>query len=110
MSVLIFLDQSEGQIRKSSFEAACYGAKVAEQTGVAAEAIVLGSVTDDLTLLGKYGVKKVHTVSNVELNQLDAQVFTKIIADAAVATGATVIVLANNLTGQSNCFEVKRKA
>lgn len=101
MSVLIFLDQSEGQIRKSSLEAACYGAKVAEQTGVAAEAIVLGSITGDLTLLGKYGVKKVHTVSNVELNQLDAQIFTKIIADAAVATGATVIVLANNLTGKA---------
>ena len=27
MSVLIFLDQSEGHIKKSSFEAACYGAK-----------------------------------------------------------------------------------
>ncbi len=101
MSVLVFLDQADGQIRKSSLEAACYGAKVAEQLGVAAEAIVLGSVTEDLTTLGKYGIQKVHTVANPALDQLDAQVFTKVIADAAIASGATVIVFSNNLCGKS---------
>ena len=101
MSVLIFLDQADGQIRKSSFEAACYGVTVAEKLGVAAEAIVLGAVTDDLTTLGKYGIKKVHTVKNPSLNNLDAQVFTKVIADAATATGATVIIFLNNLSGKS---------
>jgi electron transfer flavoprotein alpha subunit len=101
MSVLIFLDQADGHIRKSSFEAACYGAKVAEQLGVAAEAIVLGTVTDDLPSLGKYGVKKVYTVSNSLLDQLDAQVFTKVIADVSAASGATVIIFSNNLSGKS---------
>ena len=101
MSVLIFLDQADGQIRKSSFEAACYGAKVAEQLGVAAEAIVLGSVTDDLTALGKYGIKKVYTVNNPSLDQLDAQVYTKVIADAATASDTSVIVFSNNLSGKS---------
>ncbi len=101
MSVLIFLDQSEGQIKKSSLEAACYGAKVAEQLGTTAEAIVLGNVTDDIAALGKYGIKKVHTVKNAALDHLDAQVFTKIIAEAATATGAKVIVFSNNLSGKS---------
>lgn len=101
MSVLIFLDQSEGQIRKSSLEAACYGAKVAEQLGVVAEAIVLGTVTEDLTTLGKYGIKKVHTVTDPVLDHLDAQVYTKLIAAAATTTGATVIVFSNNLSGKA---------
>ena len=101
MSVLVFLDQADGQIRKTSFEAACYGAKVAEQLGVAAEAIVLGSITDDLTILGQYGIKKVHTVKNAALDQLDAQVYAKVIADAATASGATVIVFSNNLSGKA---------
>ncbi|MBI3883420.1 MAG: electron transfer flavoprotein subunit alpha/FixB family protein [Sphingobacteriales bacterium] len=99
--VLIFLDQSENTIKKSSLEAAAYGAKVAELTGTTAEAIVLGNVTDDLASLGKYGIKKVHTVKNDALNNLDAQVFTKIIADAATATGATIIVFSNNLSGKA---------
>jgi electron transfer flavoprotein alpha subunit len=101
MSVLVFLDQAEGHIKKSSFEAAAYGAKVAVQLGVAAEGIVLGNVADDLAALGKYGLKKVHTVKNEILNHLDAQVFTNVIAQAVAATGATVVVFSNNLSGKS---------
>jgi electron transfer flavoprotein alpha subunit len=99
--VLIFLDQSEGQIKKSSLEAASYGATLAAQLGSTAEAIVLGNVTEDLTTLGKYGVTKIHTVKNDGLNQMDAQVYAKIIADAVQATGADVVVFSNNLTGKA---------
>lgn len=101
MSVLIFLDQADSNIKKSSFEAAGYGAAIAKQIGVAAEAIVLGTVNDDLTTLGQYGVTKVHTVKNDALNNVDAQLFTKIIADAATAIGATVIVFSNNFNGKA---------
>jgi electron transfer flavoprotein alpha subunit len=99
--VLIFLDQSEGQIKKSSLEAASYGAKVAELTGTTAEAIVLGNVTDDLASLGKYGIKKVHTVKNDALDHMDAQVFTKVIAEAAKAIDAKVIIFSNNFNGKA---------
>ena len=101
MSVLIFLDQSDGHIKKSSFEAAAYGAAIAMQIGTSAAAIVLGTVNDDLATLGQYGVTKVHTVKNDALNNVDAQVFTKIIADAATAIGATVIVFSNNFNGKA---------
>ena len=101
MSVLVFIDQSEGHIKKSSFEAANYGAKVAAQSGIAAEGIVFGNVTDDLASLGKYGLKKVYTVKNDTLDHLDAQVFTNVIAQAVAATGATVVVFSNNLNGKS---------
>ena len=101
MSVLIFLDQSEGHIKKSSLEAASYASKVAEQLNTTAEGIVLGNVTEDLAALGKYGLKKVHTVKNDTLDHLDAQVFTNIMAQAVAATGATVVVFSNNLNGKS---------
>ena len=101
MSILIFLDQADGHIKKASLEAASYGAAIAQQTGTTAEAIVLGTVTEDLAALGQYGLSKVHTVSNATLNQLDAQVYAKVIAEAAAASGATVIVFSNNLTGKA---------
>ncbi len=101
MSVLVFLDQSENHIKKSSFEAACYAAKVAELTGTTAEGIVLGTVNDDLASLGKYGLKKIHAVKNDSLNHMDAQVFTKVIAEAASATGANVIIFSNNFNGKA---------
>ncbi|MBL7747286.1 MAG: electron transfer flavoprotein subunit alpha/FixB family protein [Chitinophagaceae bacterium] len=101
MSVLIFIDTAEGHVKKASLEALTYGAKVAEQLGTTAEGVVLGAVSDDLASLGKYGVKKIHHVSNDSLNHLDAQVFTKVIAQAAEAAGAKVIVFSNNATGKA---------
>jgi electron transfer flavoprotein alpha subunit len=110
MSVLVFIDQSEGHIKKSSFEAASYGAKVAEQLGTTAEGIILGSVTDDVAALGNYGIKKVYTVADAALNSFDAQVYTKIIAQAAA--NADVIVFSNSTTGKAVAprLSVKLKA
>ncbi|KIC91640.1 electron transfer flavoprotein subunit alpha/FixB family protein [Flavihumibacter sp. ZG627] len=101
MSVLIYIDQAEGQIKKSSFEAASYGAKLAEQTGTTAEALVLGNVSDDLSALGKYGIKKVHHVADAQLDHLDAQLFIKVIAEAAAASQADIIVLSANVNGKA---------
>ena len=101
MSVLVFLDQADGHIKKSSFEAASYAAKVAEMMGTTAEAILLGTVNDDLAAVGTYGIKKVHTVADASLNNLDAQVYTKIIAQAADAVAADVIVFSHNTSGKA---------
>lgn len=101
MSVLILADQTDGHFKKTAFEALSYGAKVAEQSGTTAEALVLGTVKDDLASLGKYGVKKVHHVLNEALNTVDSQVYAKVIADAVQATGAKIIVLAHNNTGRA---------
>lgn len=101
MSVLIFIDHSEGQVKKASLEACSYGAALAGQLNVAAEGILLGTVTTDLSTLGKYGIKKIHQAAQEGLNHLDAQVDASIIAEAATATGATVIVFSNNLSGKA---------
>jgi electron transfer flavoprotein alpha subunit len=101
MSVLIFLDQSEGHIKKGSFEAASYGAKVAAQLGTTAEGIVLGNIKDDLASLGAYGLKKIHTLKNEALNNVDDQLFTKIIAEAAKTIGSKVIIFSNNFAGKA---------
>ena len=101
MSVLIFIDQSEGHIKKASVEALCYGSKLAEQLGMLAEGIVLGSVQDDLPALGRYGVKKIHHASDSQLDHLDAQVFTNVMAQAVEAAGAKIVVFSNNADGKT---------
>ena len=101
MSVLIFIDQSEGHVKKSSLEAMSYGAKIAEQLGSTAEGVILGSSADDLAALGKYGVKKIHHVNNAILDHLDAQLYTKVIAQVVEQTGASVVVFSNNMDGKA---------
>lgn len=101
MSVLIFIDQMDGHIKKASHEALSYGAKIAEQTGTTAEAVVLGNINEDLPSLGQHGVKKIHHVQNDNLKQFDSQVYTKVIAQVAEQTGAKVIIFSNNSSGKS---------
>jgi electron transfer flavoprotein alpha subunit len=101
MSVLIFIDSSEGHVKKASLEAMCYGAAVAKQLNTTAEGMVLGSVADDLAALGKYGVKKIHQASNDSLNHFDSQVYANVIAQVVEATGAKLIVFSNNMDGKA---------
>jgi electron transfer flavoprotein alpha subunit len=112
MSVLVFIDQTDGHIKKSSFEAASYGAKTAELLGTSAEAIVLGTVSDDLAALGNYGITKVHSVNDAALNNFDAQVYNAVLTQAVEATGADVIVFSNNTTSKAVAprLSVKLKA
>lgn len=101
MSVLIFIDQADGHVKKASLEALTYGADVAAQTGTTAEAVIIGTVNDDLADLGKYGVKKIHQVSGNGFNHFDSQVYANAIAQVATETGATVLVFSNNVNGKA---------
>jgi electron transfer flavoprotein alpha subunit len=97
--VLVYIDQQEGNIKKSSFEAASYAAETAKLLGTTAEAIVLGETKADLASLGNYGITKVHTVADAGLNNFDAQVFAKVIAQAAA--NADVVIFSNNTSGKA---------
>ncbi len=102
--VLIFADQSEGQIKKQGYEAVSYGAKIAEAAGTTAEVLVLGTVdnaSEALAALGKYGATKVHHAADAGFNAFDAQVYTAAIADAVAASGADIVVFSHTTTGKA---------
>ncbi|MBK8698266.1 MAG: hypothetical protein IPN29_01380 [Saprospiraceae bacterium] len=101
MSVLIFIDMAEGHVKKFHRRYAPMALRWRNNLGTTAEAIVLGAVSDDLASLGKYGVKKIHHVANDTLNHLDAQVYTKVIAQVAAASNAKLIIFSNNLNGKA---------
>jgi electron transfer flavoprotein alpha subunit len=97
--VLVYLDLTDGQLKKSAFEVASYAAETAKAMGTSAQALVIGNSTDDLSSLGKYGISKVNTI--VSSHSFDAKSYAKAIADAATQLGATVIVFSNNLNGKA---------
>ena len=99
--VLVYIDHAEGAVKKSSFEALTYGSDLAKQLGTTAEGLLLGTVQDDLSTLGKYGVSKIHQVNSEDLNHLDAQVHARAVADAATSLGAKVLVFSHNQTGRA---------
>ena len=99
--ILVFIDHSDSAIKKSSYEVLSYGAALAQKMGTSVEGLILGTVNDDLSGLGSYGISKVYQVSNEILNQFDAQLYAKIIADAISSLHAEIIIFSHNQTGKA---------
>ncbi len=102
MSVLIFADQAEGNIKKAGLEALSYGASVAQLLQTTAVALVLGPVsTEDAAHLGKYGISKVLLADGAAFAHLDGQIFTRAIVQAAAQENAQVLIFPHNPDGKA---------
>lgn len=102
MSVLVFTENWDGKFKKLSFELVSYASELARMMSTSAVALSIGNVgKEDLSFLGKYGVKKIISADGGSLGFLDNQVYTKIIADVAGKENANIIILSNNNTGKA---------
>lgn len=97
MSVLIFVEVAEGQIKKSSWEAIAYGAKVAEQVGGKATALVVGPAeADALSQAGALGAHQVWHANQSELAQPMSLPYSQVVLEAVKKSGAQVVVAAKS--------------
>jgi len=100
--ILVFVEQDNGKIKKSSIEAAYYSSQAAIKLGTTAEAVAPGQFNDgELASLGQYGIAKIHHVNNAKLNHFDSQLYTEVVAQIAANTGADIIVLSNHYSGKA---------
>ncbi|MBC5992176.1 electron transfer flavoprotein subunit alpha/FixB family protein [Pontibacter cellulosilyticus] len=100
MSVLVFVEGLNGEIKKSSLEAASYGSQVAQQLGTTATAVAIGEVHEDaLAKLGEQGISKVLYDADDRLKQFVADAYVKVIAKAAQQESAKVLVFSNSNIG-----------
>lgn len=102
MSVLVFVDHTQGTFKKNAFEAINYAAKTAEKVGGDTVAVVMGTASEgDLAALGSYGAKQVLHVSDARLDHFNAKAYTKAMMAAAEQSGAQVVVFSANNNGRS---------
>ena len=95
MSVLIFLESADSQIKKSSLEALVYGRNIAAQSGGSVFALVVGEASN-LSLAGNFGAQKVFQIKDSRFDQPDAQAFAEAIADVSNQNGVNTVVLAKS--------------
>ncbi|MEO8794843.1 MAG: electron transfer flavoprotein subunit alpha/FixB family protein [Daejeonella sp.] len=101
MSVLVYVENADGQFKKSTYEVVSYAKTVADQLNTQLTAISIGDVSnDDLANLGKYGASKVLNVSNDKLKSFVNQAYAAVIAEAAGKESANVVILANSFSGK----------
>lgn len=113
MSILVFVESADGEIKKTSKEAVSYAAALAEKSGeneVIALSIGTSVSENSLTALGKQGAAKVLHVPQEELNQGIIQAYASVINQAMVKTGAKYLVLAKSSLGDPVAARVAIKA
>ena len=101
MSVLVYVENSEGKFKKSTFEVVSYAKAVAGLLNTDLIAISIGEVKhEELSILGKYGASKVLNVNSDKLKTFVIQAYVSVISEAARKEGSDVLVLANSFSGK----------
>lgn len=102
MSVLVYIDNSNGQISSSAREAAYFASKTAELDGVECVAVVLGEIEQSvLQELGNYGVAKVYHIQNSALDRFDSQNYTMAVSAAFEKANSHTLVFCHNYSSKS---------
>lgn len=110
MSVLVYVENTDGIFKKSVYEVVSYAKAIAENTGGDLTAVSIGEVSaDELQQLGKYGATTVLNVSSAQLSKFINQAYASVIAAAAEKTGANTIVLSNSFSGKGLAPRVAAK-
>lgn len=101
MAILVYIENTEGTLKKSAFEVASYAKAIADQLGDSVTALSIGNVDKaELEKLGKYGVSKVLDANQDKLKNFVNKAYASIIASAAKQENAKVVVLSNSFSGK----------
>lgn len=102
MSVIVFTEHSNGQFKKSTWEAASYASSLAALQNTTCIAVSIGDIhAEELQKLGRYGVRKVLHVGGDQLNHFVNQAYASIIAEAAKSESANTVILSASFSGKA---------
>lgn len=110
MSILVYIENTAGELKKSAFEAVSYARDIAEKLNTELVALSIGQVSNDvLQSLGEYGASKVLNADTDKLSSFVNQAYASIIAAAAKQENATAIVISNTFSGKALAPRVAAK-
>lgn len=102
MSVLVFVEASNGKIKKAGFEGVSYAKNTADQVGSTVTAVVFGDADSaEVSSLGEYGATKVLHAKGDAFNNIDATAFTSAVAAAAEKENADIIIFPFDSAGKA---------
>ncbi|MDG1973756.1 MAG: electron transfer flavoprotein subunit alpha/FixB family protein [Flavobacteriaceae bacterium] len=98
MSVLAYIESTQGKIKKNAFEIVSYSSALAKKLNV--DCHVLTFNTDDSSELKKYGADKIIKISNIELDNFDAKIIANVTAQVAKSINANCVVLSSSVNSR----------
>jgi len=94
MSVIIYAESENGKIKKSAFELASYGYKIASEMNVPLIAVTFNQ--DEVESLGTYGIEKVIKFKGPSISNFTALQYAENIASIAKENEAKIIILSSS--------------
>lgn len=101
MSVLVYLESWEGKFKKNTFEAAAYASRTAESLSTEAIGVCIGNTEEDLSQLGKYGLKKVIHIKGDHLSQFDNYNYAAALKQTAQQENASTFIISGTFNGKA---------
>ena len=103
MSILVYIEHAEGQIKKTSLEAVSFAKELADKTGAGdVVAVALGAVSaEELAKAGTAGASSVKHVSDERLSAGIIQAHAEAVAQIYKTVGANTLVLAKSSLGDA---------
>ncbi len=103
MSILVYIEHSEGKVKKTSLEAVSFASALATQTGDGeVVAVALGTIdSPELAAVGKAGAAQVLHVEDDRLTAGVIQAHAAAVAQAFNSVGAKTLILAKSSLGDA---------
>jgi electron transfer flavoprotein alpha subunit len=98
--ILVVLEQRDGQIKRSGFEAVSSAANLAKDLDTTAEAVVVGDVISNINDVSKYGIHKVIHIKNSDLANYSSSGYTDLIGNLAKEFDYDIFILSNTALGK----------
>ena len=98
--ILVFLEQREGKIKKSSFEAVSLASSLAAENDYEKEIVTIGDTIENLTEAAKYGIEKITHFKNKDLANYSPSAYTEIVSKYIKDNSVDMVLFSNTSLGR----------
>ncbi|MFT6746304.1 MAG: electron transfer flavoprotein alpha subunit [Glaciecola sp.] len=98
MSVLVYIENTEGKLKKGTLEAVSYAVELAKAAGSSVIGVSIGEISnEELNVVGNHGLSEVIKLSGDKVNHQSA---ASQLSEISSSKGITTVVLANSWQGK----------
>lgn len=106
---LVFLEQREGKIKRSSFESISVSKKISSELNIELLVVTIGNDIENINDVSKFGVAKVFHYKNADLINYSTTAYTEIISKMANEVSADYLFFPNTSLGKDLAPHVAAK-
>lgn len=110
MSVLVFVELDNGQIKKLSQEAIAYGAAIAAQKSLKTVVLAIGnSTSEQLAEAGAFGADTVIHAQGDKLSHENSMAYADVLAQVVAAQGSKMVIMSKSGLGDATAARLAPK-